>query len=500
MEPISLLTFLDDLRKIKFSNISKLKLNALLNPISALRTIYGNEEINKLDADKLRQNLEEYRHYIGLQPNGIFNDKATAAFEDLVTKNPQGTAIFEKTKGADGKEIYAKLKASNGQAPAIDIAINTALEKSKAFNDAKNRYTASVSRFEAICKKIPQQCSAHGLMNNIATLIQDSKEAIKNQHESELNNLNKLFQHNSTTLKDVLGIDTNDTTTLDQVKKNMIADLTTLQTKQLTDFEKETQEATKKLCKAIEKQALLVTMLENDKTGKLREEINKVAEKKAADERKKNPHSPIPLAALSLAGHGNNDRLIDIKGVNIDELEFTVACHGAIINKVAANTVDKDGQPEYTYTVDLPRIIFSPLRYGSPVDKTTAILETLALQIKANGYEGIELNVDFSNDDLQKTRNQQAYRACILAGFPPDKIVIKNHGHEVKADAIFDPNALNNLHQESSKIQQNRSQPLIKEPLTKQALQSTKEKEEYKRAEKVIDDELAKPLQKQSIP
>lgn len=60
-------------------------------------------------------------------------------------------------------------------------------------------------------------------------------------------------------------------------------------------------------------------------------------------------------------------------------------------------------------------------------------LDLMAEAVKASGKTDIQMTINYSNEVVARQRAEQAYRACVNAGYPPDKIkiVVKVNGQEL---------------------------------------------------------------------
>lgn len=60
-------------------------------------------------------------------------------------------------------------------------------------------------------------------------------------------------------------------------------------------------------------------------------------------------------------------------------------------------------------------------------------LDLMAEAVKASGKTDIQMTINYSNEAVARQRAEQAYRACVNAGYPPDKIkiVVKVNGQEL---------------------------------------------------------------------
>lgn len=437
------------------------------NPARAARKRYGYGHVKQYSDQNLTKQFDAYRDQLSLNPDGVF----TPACKGLMNKAPSNATTFSKTKGRDGTEIYAKFAIPAGgthhtESGLAKSQLETALNRNQpAFLAAKKKYKNAIDHFETLCNEIPTKYRAEAVVLTMNNTIDKAKRALEAQHVVDRENLENLFNKVADPISGAmidspfvqnlitLGLvrsdtDANKQTDIDLLKTNMVADLSATQGNELKEFEEETKKAKITLFKSIQKQAeemaFLVQLAENDKTGAMRQAIEKKANE--IEEAKQNASKGAITAHIFPPTKSGHPRF-KIAGVQLKDLNEIVAATGSTIKRQEKHKT-KDGKQVFLYTMECPRIITSPSRYGSPVQKTVGMMHLIAKAVQRDGFDSIVMNVNFDNPDIARKRSRQAYEACILAGFDPEKITIKQNGKKVEINEIFKghENELADLH------------------------------------------------------
>lgn len=381
---------------------------------------------SKYTAKQLSSLEKDYRDTIGLGDNATFSSDA---FDKLVNSRISDFHGFSKTKAPGDVSIHDKLTVDSPEAKIVREGLNKSLEKSKQFDEAQKTFTDSTSTFQKLVNLIPQKFRAEDLIGTMKEYVDEGRNKILAQQQHEIKALEEQFDTAKNpdfvpNLKKALSL-TSDPD-VETVKKNLLTDLKESHKKQLEEFDKSTSESLDKLHKASASQAtellFVANLYENAKKNKNKEMLMELEGLIAAQREKMG----LPPETTTVQVGISPDK-ITLSGVKIDTIKKITSDTGREIHQ------QKDG----SFVMQLPMI--NPRYYQDPRQNVQADMMLIAQAIKAKGYDSIEMNCNFPNsEDVAMERGRQAFRACIEAGYPPEKITINVNGTKMDAQKLFE--------------------------------------------------------------
>lgn len=373
---------------------------------------------NLFTAEAQAKILERYRSELGIGEGFDYSAGAFDKYEKDRAKSVTDLNTLFKNKEVQeafkDKDIAAAVKKAlqpNPGKPATPPNPNTGSLKA-----AQVEYEENAKAFGQLIKKSIPPFKVEQVIQTMKELADDGVAAIRAQHAYEKANLTaKLDDPDFQKQLTDAGV-----TDLEEAKQSMLDDLDKNHKAQEKAFTDSTAASLRQLHKAsateMDRVIFLATLSENN--AKMKEMIKDIA---AA----KNEQNGIPPGTL-VASQGTSPTDPNVGVVQISDLKTIHTNTGKTI------TQNDDG----VFTLDFGRPLFNPSYYFMG-DKVESDMTLLARAIKASGKTGIEMDVDFDNEEVAAERAKQAYKACIEAGFPPEKIKINVNGAAKTAEDIF---------------------------------------------------------------
>lgn len=248
-----------------------------------------------------------------------------------------------------------------------------------------------------------------GLIGKLFELRENAKNALAKQLTSEQEQIKELFD-TPVVCADLTRNDMN----AKILKKDMLNTLQNTHDEALEAFNKSMRNNIEQLLKAKEQEnasfAYLAMLYKH--SPKMKEAIEKEI---AAAENDPN----FTGAAIFTETDGN---LKSLKGVKLENINITTMT-GVTIN------ASENGKG---YQMQLPNRFFSSRYYHTPYQDNVLIdMTMLAERIKADGANGITMNIKHPDPDHALLLAQKAYIACSNSGFSKNKITIKIDGNPV---------------------------------------------------------------------
>lgn len=395
-------------------------MKAGINRLLSLNDIFSPEEKERI--------LAKYREQIGLGAD--FNFSA-GDFDTYMQTRKESLSNLESI--FKDNNIQEAIKKSTAAKEAIQQALaanpgknNTDPNQSTgSLIAAQQDYEENVKLFGKLLERKPP-FKAEQLIQTMSELRTEGVKSIQAQHAYEISNLTEKFNDSSflNALKEG-GI-----TDIEATKKSMLADLAKAHASQLKTFEDSTAASTKKLHDASRQEMERIMFLAS--ISKDNEKMQKLLKSKASNARAQEKRDNF----IVLSGQSPIDSevaqvdIVDLDLIKLSDLDTIHTRTGKEIKQLANNT----------FTLDLGSIFSSPIYHlaGNGVESD---LEVMARAVKSQGYKGIVMDISFKHPDNVKRIAQQAYQACINAGFPPDKIKIKHEGKEMSLVEIFGNNS-----------------------------------------------------------
>lgn len=361
------------------------------------------EVIKNLFAFKVKNRgkfAEEYWASSGLGKKGL---KSAESFNTYVATRTKGIDGFAEVKTADGSSLTEKLQADTNEAKAVKKAIATALKLTKETENAKEKFNAHLKALNTIIAENTHKPS--GIISYLHDVKGEAVNAIKAQHQQELDELEKLFADDDfrNDFKTSMGIDSDEE--VEALKTNIVANTKKSQDEKKANLEKELNGSLNKLHYAakheFERIAVLGDRYARDKA--MRDEIDRLHLKNVQEA----GESPKPGSVSLNADKGN----AYFKGISVKDLD--------VINTINDRPIRKT--EEGLYVMELNRLYQSD---ESVYEDMTSLAQT----IRASGHISITMEINCKDPKKAEELGKKAYESCILAGFDPKKINITVNG------------------------------------------------------------------------
>ncbi|RUR12683.1 hypothetical protein [Legionella sp. km772] len=454
--------------------------------------MHGLNKANTVDstvtAERLQQNNLIFRDQIGLGKDFKFDQHPFDAFLAARKKNIDepattfATAIKdEKLKAALDKPDIKKMvqDALSNQHPHVGIvAADKPLEG--MLDTAQKNFTSNTRHFAELSKQIPP-LKVEAVIQTMSDIVSEGVRDIELQQKLETENLKALFKpiphptdptQPPTDSPLVTKLKAEGVTDLAAAEKAMLEDLSTAHKAQMKTFQDETSAAKVKLHQAARNDFAEVNFIASLSADnkKMREVIRLAAaanrdkeikpiqeEIQAKEEEARKLGLPAPNSPEDQRKKELIQEILDAKA-KIKQIEdkFGNLSVGLL------NAKDADPNVGHVNLADLPEILSKTGKtikqkkpgeftleigamlnpFGSPVgyflgNKVQHDMNLLAEAVRASGKSSIQMNVNYSNEAMAMKRAEQAYHACINAGYPPEKIKINVTVKGEKKD--FDP-------------------------------------------------------------
>lgn len=429
--------------------------------------------------------LQKIRDKIGLSPFD-FKDNA---FDDHDTNRMRNYSGFNQQIFKNKEYTFDKLLRGDGQEKeGLRKEFEKVFQKEDFYDKSKELYKASMAAFkDIIVEKVPKPYSVEDIRGELNRVQTNAKNAVAAQQKIELekfkimieaqtNNLKTAFKEGAkAALKaDLIKIDEiddsikniddlDDDDKIDKIIENKKAELIKkieeTHKSQLDAFDKATSENTILLDKAANAQMerfIFAAQMEKYAYGqsdaRKRQEMLLALDAAVAKRLKENPQGNTMIET-----HISPDGM-SISALDPMDLKFFYTPTG---KKAEQKTPG-------VWTIEFSTRIFDPgyyLSFPANQEKPKADMIALAQTIRAAGFSGIKMTVDFPNDPYtEKLRLKQAYEACLEAGFPPVEfgedgkpkkpqyiVLVDSKGREVNIQELFkdDGPKLGILHQQS---------------------------------------------------
>lgn len=411
--------------------------------------------LRELTPEAEKELLQKLRDKIGLSEF----DFKTNAFNDHDTNRIRNFSGFKLQIGEDKENTFDKLlRGKEPEKEKLKEEFEKVFKKEDFYDTAKESYNRSIAAFkDIIVEKVPMPYSAEDIRGELTRIQTNARNAIAAQQKLELERFKKTVESQTDNLKAALNID--DDQEINNIKANLIKELEGTHKKQLDAFDKAAAENVTLLDKAANaqmEQYVFAAQMEKYAWGQTdarkRQEMLDAIEAVRIKKLKEQPQGNV-FVETHVDPNGMSISSIDPK-----DLDFFYTLTGKKIEQ------KKPG----VWTIEFPPRIFDPgyyLTYPVNQEKPKADMLALAQAIRAAGFNGIKMTVDFPNDPYtEKLRLKQAYEACLDAGFPPVEfgddgkpkkpqliILIDSKGREVNIQELFkdDGPKLGMLHQQA---------------------------------------------------
>ncbi|KTD10697.1 coiled coil domain-containing protein [Legionella gratiana] len=413
--------------------------------------------LRELTPEAEKAHLQKFRHKIGLSEF----DFQTTAFNNHDHDRVRDYTGFKVQIGEDKENTFNKLlQGKEPEKIEIQEAFKRAFQKEEFYDKAKESYNASMLAFKDIMQKVPDPYSVQDITDELIRIQTNARNAIAAQQKIELERFKKEIESQTPNLKIVSNIDDEDK--IKEIKDKLIKDLENTHKTQLDAFDTATKANESLLTNASKNQMelfILAAQLEKYAAGqsdaRKRQEMYAQIEAARQEMQKRLGKTPEDedIAIGNISDSGMNISAIDPK-----DLQFIYTLTGKKIEQ------KKPG----LWTIEFSPRIFDPgyyLSYPANQEKPKADMIAMAQMIRAAGFNGIKMTVDFPNDPYtEKLRLKQAYEACLEAGFPPVEygpdgkpkkpqriVLIDSKGREVNINELFkdDGPKLSALHEQA---------------------------------------------------
>jgi hypothetical protein len=393
----------------------------------------------------------KYRDSLGLGPDVNFGATAFADYEKNKVQNHTGFKTVIRKDGENDVTLETLLKGDLSADPnksGVADALKNVFAQEGFYQKAKEAYEEEIAQIQKkIVKEVPIPHSIDVVRSALKAAQDDAKKAIEAQQKTELSKLKKAFDTPSVPagfldkFKATTGV-----ADLTQLKKDMIAELEDKHKGQLKAFEDAaaTNQTVIDKASAAEKGHLIFTAhlekymgnLSQSKQNRMNEELARVRlenrEKLGLDKRK------------AVASADLQDKTI--AAVNPNDLKYLISVTGREI------THDNG-----VWRIEMPPRILAPFYYGSLAQNPKAEWMTMANAIRASGFDGIKMVVNFDDPETQKQRAREAYEAALDNGFDPGPLnpptekpsgitLVDGKGVEINPNTLFSHSELTLLH------------------------------------------------------
>lgn len=400
---------------------------------------------NLLNADKYLKQftptaqknlLSEYRNSLGL-PDTI--DLGAKAFEEHETKKVHDHTSFKTQLGSNKEDtLENQLKDDTAEKKAVREKFAELFKAELFYTNAKETYAETLDAFKKKIKEVPEKYTVEDIRSELERVQANAKNAIKAQHIQEKKKFEAALNDAEfmKTFCTALGGKTEGEA--DTIKKDLLAELDKTHAAQFSEFEKTAQKNLTVLDEASAKEMdRLIFSAHLEKTSR-----------QLSPQHKQEMLAEIGrVRAKNKAARGseeNTEVLMDVKegtisAINPNDLNFIISLTGQKI-------VHENNR----WSVKMSSRIFSPGYYLSAKENPKTDMMEMAKLVRASGFDGISMTVNFNDPKTQKQRARQAYEACLDTGFPPERIKLKDgSGKEIKLETLFTPGELVQLNANS---------------------------------------------------
>jgi hypothetical protein len=382
----------------------------------------SNERIDKFSAEEQAKLHADYNTHLGLGKDVTFNPDALEKFSESKIKNFEG---FNETKDHNGRLISKSYKGegNSDNLNAYKTGLEAALGQTKEFVDAQVDYKESVAELKKLANKVGHGTGtykAQDLIGVMGKINEEAITAIKKQQESEKLNLENLDLE---PLRKILKLQPPADNELKAIRSNLVKDLESAHSKQLAEFEKTTSSSLTTLHNAAAKDMTQLLFIANLHKNKVQTAKN-IAD---LSEQNRKDAGIAPVVMLD----GSNE--ISLTGITVADLDTITSITGKqIINE--GNGKFKLNQASTASILNLWDFFY----HQDWKQNSKADILLMAQAVRASGYEYITLDVSsFSSKEVGDEKAREAYEAARLAGYPADKITIKQNGKEIKMGELF---------------------------------------------------------------
>jgi hypothetical protein len=348
---------------------------------------------------------------------------------------------YLSARSTAGQGLIGKLGTTANQAStdAVAASLNTALgldAKTKRvhtdFKALKQYIQDSDANKPGVNKYKPS-----ALANRLQQLHSQATAQLAKQRDADKARIEKLFQNDPdanfvTNVKAAMGLPaTAPDSAVEQTKQSMLAAIDETHTKALESFDKDMNDAIKKMHTAAQQanDLYFFTMLIYNHSD--------AAQRKKILELCKMDAGPLEI------GQGKLRPLHELRGVDLSKLGTLKTPSG----------VDIIFAPDGSMTIKIP----SGMRpwHQNPDNLTIATLEIAARQMKSSGSDTISFDINQGDTEDASWRMEiarAAYAAARKQGFPDDKIIIRVNGEEMKASKLFAANPEKKLGDASKRL------------------------------------------------
>lgn len=312
----------------------------------------------------------------------------THILERYAEQRAKDPSIFNETVFND--TTFGKLAQSNPQFTEVQLDLKQIFNSSDAFENSRQRFLTEAKALATNAQ------GSQKVVNSLIGIADAGRTAIKVQQKNEMKSLEQYFSANPEKLAGVKA---------DNLLESLRSTLAQQHQKQLDQYHSAVTHSMNSLHNAarleIQRYLFEASLYKNSKN------MRKQFEELAALPRSKNASTTLTMQEQDGKVH------YLLSSVDFNSLKYLKRDSGERIEK------SEDG----VYTLNMGYKIFNPRYYLLNRDRTDLVL--LANAIKLSGCEAITMNLQYANPEVAKKRAQDAFRACIEAGFDPSKITLR---------------------------------------------------------------------------
>ncbi|GGI79173.1 hypothetical protein [Legionella impletisoli] len=363
------------------------------------------EFLTSIGFEKGLDTAELYTHY---------NDNRKKSLTDFGDLKLGDKSLHEHLKDVD---------ENNPDLVALQQAISEALVLDENFKKAQEEYEKQIEALNRHIADPKSPFNAYELEHAVQRLKNETKKSLNQQQQAELKSFGKIFEkeENKQRLATVLGIQDDDPKRGEKLDQAIEA-----LKKELKDSQADNKQRVTEPLEKSHAEMLKQLEYENERVFALAGLYNKSkAVKQYIDNlhaQNRNSVAPDANAYLTIT-----EKAVLFKGIKIEDLP--------VLETQTGRTIQKQGNGEFS--MKLPRPIFSPAYHRGWNKKMKEDLQSLALMVKASGYDKITMDISHTDPERCAKLAMEAYEACRKTGFDSKNITIKVNGVEKKVDELF---------------------------------------------------------------
>lgn len=365
---------------------------------------------------------------------------AAKAFNKYVTGRIGTVDRFSNVRATNGKSFAENIKADTNAAKVVKKNVEEVLALSQKTQESTQDYVDAIAHLNTYTKNPPKNYSAYGMLARLEQIKNNARHVMIQQYNSDIEKIDDLFNTKAPKtapfMKSLLisqGIDSlspaDQDRHVEQLKQEIKHEIKTAHDTEIKAFEKTINGPIKTVSDEISKEnsrvIFLATLYEHNKA--VRKAIDNLAEQ----------NKKTAFAKISCEFNDENPKKTRalFKNIRIDDLAGL-----EVLQTVSGRKLKRES--DGSFSMQLPHPLFSPFYYGKWNNRYQSDLLCLAMAVKAAGFPGIEMTINYQDSDPEKAkkksfeRARDAYEACRKAGFEPKNIALVINGETYSGDKL----------------------------------------------------------------